>query len=333
MTTRYSHTSFDWQLLPRPFSVLAPMSDVTDTCFRRFIVQWGAPNVLYTEFASADALCSEGFDYVRHRLMFEPEESPLIAQIWGKSPETYFTTVKRLIDWGFDGVDINMGCPAPKVIKKGCCSWLIENRSLAQELIIATQEAAEGKIPVSIKTRLGFRGIETEDWAAFLLAFEPAALIMHGRVAKNMSRLPANWDEIAKVVALRNALDSSTVIVGNGDVRSHAEIQEKHTQYGVEGVMVGRGVFQNPYMFRPDGFTIDSMSGGQRLDLLMQHAALFEATWGHHKSYATLKKYFKIYVSNFSGAPCLRERLVRTKNIDESRALIQTLLGELSVTP
>ena len=176
MTTRYSHTSFDWQLLPQPFSVLAPMSDVTDTCFRRLMIQWGAPDVLYTEFVSADALCSEGFDYVRHRLMFEPEESPLIAQIWGKSPETYYTTVKRLIDLGFDGVDINMGCPVPKVIKKGCCSWLIENRSLAQELILATQEAAEGKIPVSIKTRLGFRGVETEDWAAFLLAFEPAAL-------------------------------------------------------------------------------------------------------------------------------------------------------------
>jgi len=327
----HSQMRFDWQDLPRPFSVLAPMIDVTDTCFRRLIKGFSAPDVLFSEFVSADTWCDQGADVesVRLRLKFDPEEYPLIAQVWGRSPEHYFTTVERLTELGFAGVDINMGCSTANVIKKGSCARLIEDRSLAEELILATQEAAQGKVPVSIKTRLGFHRIETEDWAGFLLGFTPDALIMHGRVAKDMLRNAANWDEIGKVVELKNMLSPSTVVVGNGDVQSYAEIQEKYVRYGVDGVMVGRGVFENPFMFRPDGFSIDSMSGQARLGLLLKHIDLFETTWGHVKRFATLKKYMEIYLSHYPGASDQCNRLVRARSINQARALIHTLLEEM----
>ena len=326
-----SQSCFDWQDLPRPFSVLAPMIEVTDTCFRRLIKAFSAPDVLFSEFVSADTWCDQGGDAesVRWRLKFDSEEHPLVAQVWGRSPEHYFTTVERLIERGFAGVDINMGCSIANVIKKGSCAKLIEDRSLAEELILATQEAARGRVPVSIKTRLGFNRIETDNWAGFLLGFKPDALIMHGRVAKDMFRVPANWDEIGKVVELRNTLSPSTVVVGNGDVRSYAEIQEKHVRYGVDGVMVGRGVLENPFMFRSDGFSIDSMSGQARLGLLLKHIDLFETTWGHIKRFATLKKYMEIYVSHYPGASDQRNHLVRARSIKQARALIHTLLEEM----
>jgi tRNA-dihydrouridine synthase len=328
----YSQPRFDWQDLPRPFSVLAPMIDVTDTCFRRLIKAWSKPDVLFSEFVSADNWCVQGEDSVSLRLKFDLEEHPLIAQVWGKSPENYYTTVKRLIERGFSGIDINMGCSITNVIRKGSCARLIEDRSLAGELILATQEAAQGKVPVSIKTRLGFHRIETEDWAGFLLGFEPDALIMHGRVARQLLRESANWDEIGKVVALRDTLSPSTVVVGNGDVRSYCEIQEKHVRYGVDGVMVGRGVLQNPFMFSPDGLSIESMSGPERLALLLKHINLFEKVWGHAKRYATLKKYVEIYVSDYEGASDQCARLVRARSITHARTLINTLLEETSGT-
>jgi tRNA-dihydrouridine synthase len=264
------------------------------------------------------------------RLKFDPEEHPLIAQVWGRSPENYFTTVGRLIERGFAGVDINMGCSIANVLKKGSCAKLIEDRSLAGELILATQEAALGKVPVSIKTRLGFHSIETHDWAGFLLGFKPDALIMHGRIARQQMHNSANWDEIGKVVALRDALSPSTVVVGNGDVQSYCEIQEKHVRYGVDGVMVGRGALKDPFMFRSDGFSVNSMSGQERLALLLKHIDLFERVWGHTKRYATLKKYIKIYVSNFPGAADLCDRLVRARSIRQARVLINTMLEEIS---
>ncbi len=306
------------------------MIDVTDTCFRRLIKEFSAPDVLYSEFVSADTWCTQGTDAVSFRLKYDPLEQPLIAQVWGKSPENYVTTVKRLIEWGFAGVDINMGCSIGNVIKKGSCAKLIEDRALAGELILATQEAAGGKVPVSIKTRLGFQRVETEAWAGFLLGFKPAALIMHGRVAQQHMQDAANWDEIGKVVALRDALSPSTVVVGNGDVTSYREIQEKHTRYGVDGVMVGRGVFQNPFMFRPDGFSINSLSGPARLTLLLKHIDLFERAWGHTKRYATLKKFIEMYVSNYPGATNQCDRLVRTGSIKQARTLINTLYAEMS---
>lgn len=324
----YSKTDFDWRHLPRPFSVLAPMEDVTDTSFRRLILQCGAPDLLYTEFVSAEGFCSVGQKHLRHRLVFRREEKPLIAQIWGNRPECYRTIIQEIVALGFDGVDINMGCPVHKVVKKGYCSALIKNRSLARELILAAQEAAGDCIPVSVKTRLGYDRVETESWAGFLLELKPAAVTMHGRVATEQSHYPADWEEIAKVVALRDTMSPGTAVVGNGDVGSYQEIQDKHQTYGVDGIMVGRGIFKNPFLFRADGVTIRNQSRRQRLELLLQHATLFTEDWGKTKSYAVLKKCFKIYVAGFPGASALREKLMETHSLDEARHVLEPYLLE-----
>ena len=200
-----------WDNLTRPITALAPMEDVTDTVFRRIVVRCGPPDVFFTEFTNADGLCSRGRDAVIHRLRFTEEERPIVAQIWGNNPEHYRTVCSQIRDMGFDGIDINMGCPVRKIVKTGACSALIDNPPLAREIIIATMEGA-GETPVSIKTRMGFTKRRTEEWSSFLLDLKPAVLTMHGRIAKDMSDVPADWQEIGKVVRIRDATGSNTLI-------------------------------------------------------------------------------------------------------------------------
>lgn len=314
-----------WNELRRPFFVLAPMEDVTDTVFRRVIKSQGAPDLYFTEFTNCEALLSVGKKRVQHRLEFTPGEHPLIAQIWGIRPEQYEKVAGELVEMGFDGIDINMGCPERSVVKQGACSALIKNPSLAREIIQATKEGAEGKIPVSVKTRLGFNSITTEEWLGFLLDQDIAALSVHGRTVAEMSKVPAHWDEIKKAVQLRDEKNLTTLIIGNGDITSYADGLEKVKNYGVDGIMVGRGVFHNPWLFNP---SIDPShkSPKERMELLLQHVELFDTTWGNTKNYQILKKYFKIYIQGFDGASDVRVKFMETKTADEAKELAQHFL-------
>jgi tRNA-dihydrouridine synthase len=201
-----------WQNLKKPFFILAPMEDVTDTVFRKLVKKANNsnPQVLFTEFTNCDGICSVGQSRVIHRLKYDSEtERPIVAQIWGKTPQNYFQTAKLCLDLGFDGIDINMGCPEKSVVKQGCCSALINNSSLAKEIIEATQAGSEGKIPISVKTRLGFKTLQTESWFGFLLQLKLQAITVHGRTVAG-SELPANWQEIGKVVELRNDFEKAS---------------------------------------------------------------------------------------------------------------------------
>lgn len=309
-----------WNSLPTPFTCLAPMEDVTDSVFRRLVAQCSRPNVFFTEFMSADGFCSVGNENVVHRLKYTEEERPLIAQIWGNRPENYATTARQIAELGFDGIDINMGCPVPKIVKDGACSALIDNPGLAKELYQAAKENSCG-LPVSIKTRLGFRNWKTESWAEFLLSLNPDALIIHGRIAKDLSKFPARWEEIGKVVKLRDLSGSQIPIIGNGDIKSHAQILNVHQTYGVDGVMIGRGVFHNLFIFK-EIEELASLSALQKLELLKTHARLHKNFWLNQKPYKVLKKFFKIYVSGFYGAADLRALLMETNSYEE---LYQTI--------
>lgn len=208
-----------------PFFILAPMEDVTDIVFRGIIRKYNSaeyvksrlgivlyqkinPEILFTEFTNCDGMCSVGQSRVIHRLKYDPNERPIIAQIWGKTPQNYYETAKLCLELGFDGIDINMGCPEKNVIKQGCCSALINNKELAKEIIDSVKKGTEGKIPVSVKTRIGFKLIQTENWFNFLLDQDLDAITVHGRTVAQ-DEVPANWDEIAKVVVLnkKNTLD------------------------------------------------------------------------------------------------------------------------------
>lgn len=320
-----------WQKLKKPFSVLAPMEDVTDSVFRQIILNCGRPDVFFTEFTNTDGLMSKGRDKIIRRLQFKENEHPIVAQLWGNNPENYTKSAKLIVEMGFDGIDINMGCPVRKVVKRGECSGLIQNKNLAKEIILATIEGAAG-IPVSVKTRMGYRFIETEEWVEFLLKLEIQALTLHGRLAKDMSKFPANWEEIGKAAKIRDRMfegkTEKPVIIGNGDISSLDDLKNKAIKYRIDGGMIGRGIFKDPFIFNPNKSIMD-LTIQERLELLLSHNELFEQTWGETRFFAILKKFYKIYISDFEGSVEMRNLLMRCESIKEVNQEVNSILANL----
>ncbi len=317
--------------------MLAPMEDVTDTSFRELVMRISNPeyfHVVFTEFTSTDGLCHPvGRPNVISRLRVNESEKQmlrekgikLVAQIWGANPEKYYESVKMICEeFDFDGIDINMGCPVKKIVKQGACSHLIAQPALAAEIIQASKEAST--IPVSVKTRTGIKKHDTENWISHLLAQGPAAIILHGRTQKDQSEVPADWNEIKKAVALRDASGKNIPLFGNGDVMSVDDGLEKCQISGADGVMVGRGIFHNPWMFNhPE----PELSVNEKLELLWEHVVLFTDTWGREKNFAILKRFFKIYTNNFPGAAQLRAHLMETNSAEDVRKVLDDNLADL----
>lgn len=297
-----------WDELPKPFFVLAPMDDVTDTVFRQIVSSTAPPDLYFTEFVNADGLQSPGRAKLLPKLAVSKTDHPIIAQLWGKNPENYYKTAKELKAMGFAGVDINMGCPVKTVIKNGCCVALVENRQLAIEIIKATQAGA-GNMPVSVKTRLGFNKVDMT-WSELLLKQDLQALTIHGRTAKNMSDVPADWGNIGDIRKLRDKISPTTKIIGNGDVITREQGSTLYREYGVDGIMIGRGVFQDPFVFSAKSLW-QSFSKNQKIELFSRHIELFQNTWQHNeRKLHTLNKFCKIYINGFDGARELREKLM-----------------------
>jgi tRNA-dihydrouridine synthase len=308
--------------LPRPFFVLAPMDDVTDTVFRQIIADCAAPDLFFTEFVNVDGLQSPGRERLLPKLRFTDKERPIIAQIWGKNPENYYKTTKELIAMGYDGVDINMGCPVKTVVRAGCCSALINNRELAGEIIGATREAAGDHFPISVKTRLGYSQVDLS-WPEFLLQQKLSMLTIHGRTVAQMSKVPADWALIGQVREMRDRLSPTTLIVGNGDVLSRQQGEALAKQYGLDGIMIGRGIFDNPFVFKgADAW--QAYSREDRIALYRKHVELFAATWqNHERKIHTLNKFCKVYINGFDGAKELRERLMAANSARELLELLR----------
>lgn len=310
-----------WERLPKPFFVLAPMEDVTDTVFRRIIADTAPPDIFFTEFVNVDGLQSPGREKLLPKLQFNKKETPIIAQIWGKNPENYYKTTRELVEMGFAGVDINMGCPDKAVIKNGCCAALIDNRELAGEIITAVREAAPPHFPVSVKTRLGNKKLDMT-WPEYILQHNLDALTIHGRLAKDMSKYPADWGKIGEVRQMRDRLSPTTKIIGNGDVVSRSQGTELAKQYDLDGIMIGRGIFHDPYVFAGQSPWL-STSRNQKLALYKHHVKLFAKTWPNkERKIYTLNKFCKIYVNDFPGAKELRERLMKARSADELLRLL-----------
>lgn len=302
-----------WKDLPQPFTILAPMENVTDFVFREIVSLYlPKPDVMFTEFTNVDALTSAGFEKTIPRFKFSQIQKPIVAQIWGTKPENYFKSAKIARDLGFDGVDINMGCPVKDVVKIGACSALIANPNLAKEIIIATQEGAKN-IPTSVKTRIGIKDVVTDTWVPFLLEQKIYALTLHGRTAKQMSEGLANWDEIKKAVDIRNEIKVKTLIIGNGDVESYKDVINKHNSYHVNGVMIGRGIFKNPWVFEKE---THEHTKAERFKILIDHIKLFDKEYPN-KKIDVLKKFFKMYIKNFDGAVDLRNKLMQFREVEE----------------
>jgi nifR3 family TIM-barrel protein len=317
-----------WQTVEKPIFILAPMEDVTDTVLRQIIARCGKPAVFFTEFTNVEGMFSKGERQVTQRLRYTEAERPLVAQIWGTRPENFFKAAKKLIDMGFDGIDLNMGCPASGVLQKGACSGLINNRPLAKEIIDATRAGADGYIPVSVKTRLGYRAIDF-DWIRFVLAQQPSALTVHARTVSEMSKVPAHWDKLKTVVDIRNEMNSTAPIIGNGDVKSLNEAKQKVAETGVDGVMIGRGIFDNPYLFSGTT-TLSDRTPEEKMHLLLEHMRLWIDTWEDTRHFPILRKFFKVYASGFPGAQELRIQLMETQNPEETARIVSAFLDAFS---
>ena len=262
-----------WQKLPVPFTILAPMEGVTDIVFREIIAQIGRPDVFFTEFTSCDGLVSVGSEKVAQSLRFSNSQKPVVAQIWGANPETFFLSAKLCKELGFSGIDINMGCPDKSMPKKGACSALINNHSLAKEIILATKDGSGG-LPISVKTRLASGDLKSQEWFSFLLEQDLAALTIHLRSVKELSKVPAHWEYMPKIMNLRNKIAPKTFIIGNGDISSYHEVEKKYKLFNCEGYMIGRGVFTNPWIFNKT-VDIENLSAIDRLNLYLQHIKVF----------------------------------------------------------
>ncbi|GHO91759.1 putative tRNA-dihydrouridine synthase [Reticulibacter mediterranei] len=315
-----------WQRLEKPIFVLAPMDDVTDTVLRQVIARCGKPAVFFTEFTNVEGMFSKGERAVMSRLQYTEIERPLVAQIWGSKPENFYRAAKKLIEMGFDGIDLNMGCPASGVLQKGVCSGLINNRPLAKEIIIATKEGAAGIIPVSVKTRLGFRAIDF-DWIRFVLEQDPAVLTVHARTVSEMSKVPAHWDKLKTVVDIRNEMQSNALIIGNGDIKSLGEARQKVAEAGADGAMIGRGIFENPYLFS-ETITLSDKTPEEKMQLLLEHMQMWTETWGETKHFPILRKFFKVYASGFPGAQDLRMQLMETQNPEETKQVVTAFVHD-----
>lgn len=305
------------------------MDDVTDTVFRRIVADCAAPDYTMTEFVNVDGLVSVGRPKLLRKLKNDLDTAPAIAQIWGKKPENFETITREISDGvipGFVGIDLNFGCPAKSEVKAGCCSALQqpELRGDAQAIIEATLKgAADGKnnLPVSFKTRLGFSEIDYT-WHEFLLRYKPSLLTVHVRTTKQMSKVPAQWEAIAPILKLRDELSPETKIIMNGDIENRAHGLEIVEKYGVDGVMIGRGVFKDPYCFADESPWAETPRE-DRIELLKKHMSLHAEMYpNYERPFNPLKKFAKIYISDFPGASELRDKIMHTSSIDEAMTVV-----------
>ncbi len=329
-----------WKQLPRPFFALAPLEDVTDAAFRELISRYGKPDVMWTEFTSADGLIlapEPGRSKLLKKVSFAETERPIVAQLFSAIPERMEEAARLIASLGFDGLDINMGCP-DRAIEKGLCgSGMIKHPGLAREIIRAAKRGADG-LPVSVKTRIGYASNEISTWIPTLLEEGIAAITIHARTRNELSNVPARWEHVHEVVALRDSMGVDTLVIGNGDLRDLADARDKVAAAGCDGAMLGRAIFGNPWLFAkansPEGTRgIGSEQGRgtaasyiptpqEHIDALQEHIQLFDERLGGYVNFATMKKHFKAYISGWDGAKELRIALMDTTTASEALAVI-----------
>ena len=366
-----------WKKLQKPIIVLAPMADVTDAAFRQMIAKYsaheradgsvGGPDVMWTEFVSADGLAlapEEGKKKLLADLIYSKTERPIVAQLFSSDEENMEAAARLCAELGFDGVDINMGCPVKNIEKQGCGSAMIKNPGKARAIIRAAKRGV-GDLPVSVKTRLGYNEDELETWLPELLKEKPAVVTIHARTRKEMSKVPARWDRVKRAVEIRNEEGSEALIFGNGDVESVEEAQAKARASGADGVMLGRAIFGNPWLFHPAKALSERIASSapsslahrsanydsrcdstlprssspaaplqgekvsieERLSVMVEHTELFEELLPH-KNFAIMKKHYKAYCNGFDGAKELRSELMNTSNAAEVRVVVENFLSQ-----
>ena len=309
----------------KPLFILAPMDEVTDTCFRQIVASCYKPDICFSEFVNVDGLNSPGRSRLMYKLYKSEQETNLIAHIWGLNPDNFYKTASQIVNGdiqhelpgsgNYSGIDLNMGCPARKVVKSGACSGLINNPNLAVEIIKATKKGSQNKLPISVKTRLGMDQI-SQDWISLLLKQNLDMLSIHLRTVKEMSNVPAHYPELKWIVDLRNKLSPKTKIIANGDIDSYVLAKELIDKYSIDGVMIGRGVFNDPYVFDPNSPWLNK-SSLEKVKLFIRHLELYK-DWlelSHAHTVTRMHKFAKVYITGFDQAKSIREELTKDSTI------------------
>ncbi|HAE36512.1 MAG: tRNA-dihydrouridine synthase [Candidatus Nomurabacteria bacterium GW2011_GWF2_35_66] len=335
-----------WDKLPKPFFCLAPMADVTDAAFRRMFAKYGKPDVTWTEFVSADGLVSEGRKVLKYDLLYSEKERPIVAQLFSSNPTKMHEAAKLCADLGFDGIDINMGCPDRSIEKQGAGAAMMKDMKKAGEIIKAVKDGIKDSkkknaqsMSVSVKTRIGYNKNQISEWIPFLLSQDIDALTLHARTRKEMSLVPARWDHVKEVVGIRNKMGVKTKIIGNGDVKSLEDGIRLAEETGCDGIMVGRAVFGNPWFFggerpclkgaRGKASRSQEISIKEKLKVLVEHTKLYDKLLGKVKNFAVMKKHYKAYVNGFDGAKELRVKLMDASSAKEVETIIKEFLKTL----
>jgi len=313
-----------WTDIPKPFFILAPMEAVTDIVFRHVIASAAKPDVFFTEFVNSSSYCSQkGIHSTRGRLVFTNDEQPIVAQIWGSKPDEFARMSQGLARMGYKAIDINMGCPDKAVVRIGSGSALIRTPEIAGELIKAAKTSG---LPISVKTRLGDVKIDKwSEWIEYLLRQDIANLTIHLRTRKEMSKVGAHYELIPEIKELRDRIAPNTLLTINGDIRDHQHGEELVKQYGIDGIMIGRGIFHNPFAFERES---REHTREELIDLLRLQLDLHD----HYSSeleprkFDPLKRFFKIYIRDFPGAAELRDKLMHSKDTAEVREIIKNTL-------
>lgn len=321
-----------WDTLPENFVIMAPMADVTDSAFREIIAKYsrhgqpgGGPDVFYTEFVASDGLNNEiGRPKLMHNFKYTENERPIVAQIFSCKPENIEYAARLCRELGFDGIDLNMGCPERNICKQGAGCGMIRTPELLPSVIAAAKRGA-GDIPVAVKTRVGWTKNEIETWIPAILDCDVAALILHGRTRKVMSKIPANWDWIKRAGEIVRASGKPTRFVGNGDLQSVAQSKEYSQKYGTDGGMIARAIFGNPWLFDTERTEV---SVAEKLEVMIEHTEIFIRDLIEHKNFHVMKKHYKAYVTGFDGAKELRVKLMETNSIDEIKAIVDQWLKD-----
>lgn len=306
-----------WHNLPKPFFILAPMEAVTDVVFRHVIAEAGAPDVWFTEFTNATGWAHAGDKALGGRLVKTEDENPIVAQLWGSDSSAMSSLAQHCAKLGYQGIDINMGCPDQSAIKSGGGAGMIRDPENASEIILA---AKNGGLPVSVKTRLGYSSVdEWHDWISHILRQDIVNLTVHLRTKKEMSKVPAHFDIVPYIIQLRNEIAPQTLITINGDICDKDHGLELYKKFDVDGIMIGRGIFTNPYAFV--GNHVDSIN---KIELLYRHLDLYDIYQIQTgRPFDTLKRFFKIYVRDFPDSADVRDRLMHAENTDEVRAILR----------
>lgn len=310
-----------WNTLPEDFVIMAPMADVTDCAYREIIAKYsrhgeprGGPDVFYTEFVASDGLASDqGRPNLMHNFKYTENERPIVAQIFSNKPENIENAARICRELGFDGIDLNMGCPEKNICKQGAGCGMIQTPELLPGIIAAAKRGA-GDMPLAVKTRVGWSQNELETWIPAILDCNVAAIILHGRTKKVMSKIPANWDWIERAGEIVRASGKPTKFIGNGDVQSVKQAKEYSQKYKTDGVMIARAIFGNPWLFDTDKTEV---SVREKLEVMLEHTKIFIRELDEHKNFAVMKKHYKAYVAGFDGAKELRVKLMESQSYEE----------------